>query len=258
MRDFWELIALVALGCASRAAASDQPPPRSRVDAAAAKPAPRTVRPSAPGPILVDGRRCREQSAQPFLLRQGQLAKPGATWAEQRQIAAARIRSIAYRTREYGYFHGFGSPGDNSHSPRYYAETTKFMGVPVVVNRKIVPALECVQAALLRDCAAHPYQPEHLSGLRLHNTYKDYEISNHVYGIAIDVDPARNPCCHCVGHWAKQAICRKHFASVYDEMAMPRCWVKVFERYGFYWLGHDELGDTMHFEFLGDPERILE
>ena len=27
--------------------------------------------------------------------------------------------------------------------------------------------------------------------------------------------------------------------------------------YGFYWLGHDALEDTMHFEFLGDPEQIL-
>jgi hypothetical protein len=38
-------------------------------------------------------------------------------------------------------------------------------------------------------------------------------------------------------------------------MAMPECWVTAFERYGFYWLGHDELKDTMHFEFLGDPSK---
>jgi hypothetical protein len=33
--------------------------------------------------------------------------------------------------------------------------------------------------------------------------------------------------------------------------------VHAFERYGFYWLGHDVLQDTMHFEFLGDPDRIV-
>jgi hypothetical protein len=33
--------------------------------------------------------------------------------------------------------------------------------------------------------------------------------------------------------------------------------VQAFERFGFYWLGHDALQDTMHFEFLGDPDRIL-
>jgi hypothetical protein len=38
---------------------------------------------------------------------------------------------------------------------------------------------------------------------------------------------------------------------------MPECWVHAFERYGFYWLGHDVLRDTMHFEFLGDPARIV-
>lgn len=38
---------------------------------------------------------------------------------------------------------------------------------------------------------------------------------------------------------------------------MPRCWVSAFERFGFYWLGRDALEDTMHFEFLGDPDRIL-
>jgi hypothetical protein len=40
-------------------------------------------------------------------------------------------------------------------------------------------------------------------------------------------------------------------------MAMPECWVHAFERFGFYWLGHDVLKDTMHFEFLGDPDKIV-
>ena len=37
--------------------------------------------------------------------------------------------------------------------------------------------------------------------------------------------------------------------------ALPKCWIDAFEHYGFYWLGRDpDLRDTMHFEFLGDPE----
>jgi hypothetical protein len=39
-------------------------------------------------------------------------------------------------------------------------------------------------------------------------------------------------------------------------MSMPECWIRQFERYGFYWLGRDELEDTMHFEFLGDPDQV--
>ena len=41
-------------------------------------------------------------------------------------------------------------------------------------------------------------------------------------------------------------------------MAMPKSWVDTFERFGFYWLGHDVLQDTMHFEFLGDPDKVTE
>jgi hypothetical protein len=33
--------------------------------------------------------------------------------------------------------------------------------------------------------------------------------------------------------------------------------VDTFERFGFYWLGNDVLEDTMHFEFLGDPDKII-
>lgn len=256
------LVALLVLGCASEhdngdtGAAPADPPPAASATAPAASVAFHTsVRPA---PVEVTGHACREQPAQDFLLRKGQIAKPGAPAAVQKQILAARKRSIQYRTREYGHFPGFGSSALNPHPPRYYAEQTTFMGLPVVLNRRIVPALHCVEAALKRDCSAHPYQPVHLSGMRFHNTYKDYEVSNHVYGIAIDVDPGKNPCCDCVGRWRKKKICKKHFDSLFDEMAMPRCWVKVFERYGFHWLGHDELHDTMHFEFLGDPDRILE
>jgi hypothetical protein len=200
---------------------------------------------------------CREQPAQDFLLRDGQIAKVGASAAEQRAIEAARKHSIDYRTRQYGRFPGVGSRSDNPHSPQFYAKLTKFMGLPVVVNEKIVPALACVEAALLRECTEHPYRPRQVSGLRRNNTFVDYEVSNHVYGIAIDIDPDLNPCCHCVGNWSRRAACAKTVSSPYDRMAMPKCWVEVFERYGFHWLGHDELEDTMHFEFLGDPERIM-
>lgn len=263
MRRCLLLAVLLALGCASerdpttkRAQPDPAPDPPAKAADSAKPPFHATVSPT-PASGASDSR-CRKQPAQAFLLRKGQIAQPGTSAVEFKQILAARRRSIEYRTREYGHFPGFGSSADNPHPPRYYAEQTTFMGIPVVLNRKIVPALHCVEAALKRDCAAHPYQPRHLSGMRFHNTFKDYEVSNHVYGIAIDIDPDKNPCCDCVGHWAKAKICKKHYKSLFDEMAMPKCWVTVFESYGFHWLGHDELHDTMHFEFLGDPDRILE
>ena len=42
----------------------------------------------------------------------------------------------------------------------------------------------------------------------------------------------------------------------YQRMILPWCWVEVFEKYGFYWLGRDKLQDTMHYDFLGDPEVV--
>jgi hypothetical protein len=80
-------------------------------------------------------------------------------------------------------------------------------------------------------------------------------VSNHLLGIAIDIDPDRNPCCGCVDPWPTNPVCKKT-GTVYKRTALTRCWIQSFERFGFDWLGHDTLEDTMHFEFLGDPDRI--
>jgi hypothetical protein len=212
---------------------------------------------AAPAAPRTTGPQCREQPAQEFLLRAGQIAKIGAPAAERRAIEAARKRSIDYRTRHYGRFPGVGSRSDNPHPPGFYAKRATFMGLPVTLHEKVLPALACVEAALLRSCNEHAYRPRRIGGLRLDNTFKDYEVSNHVYGIALDIDPELNPCCNCVGKWSQDKACTKKVSSPFERMAMPKCWVEVFERYGFHWLGHDELEDTMHFEFLGDPERIM-
>jgi hypothetical protein len=203
--------------------------------------------------------RCREQPPQDFLLRKHQLAIIGAPKDVQNRIEDARRSAVAYRTRLYGRVPGFGKRSDNAHSPSFYAKRTTFMGLALVLNEKVIPALRCVEAALLRECKAPAYRPKHVGGLRVgENTFKDYEVSNHLYGIAIDIDSDLNPCCGCVDFWKDHPACKKKVASPFERMAMPKCWVDVFERHGFYWLGHDELEDTMHFEFLGDPAKVME
>ena len=97
-----------------------------------------------------------------------------------------------------------------------------------------------------------------MGGIRFRNTYKGFEVSNHVYGIAVDIEPDRNTCCGCVKPWNEHPLCKQRGKTVWQRMVMPRSWVETFERYGFYWLGHDVLQDTMHFEFLGDPDKIFE
>jgi hypothetical protein len=266
-KSVWPL--LLALGCAAQRTEQGGAPTESRKLPEVAASAPASARaitaPAAAATVLAAAapkvraseRQCLEQPAQDFLLRDGQIAKIGAPAAERRAIEAARKRSIDYRTLHYGRFPGVGNRADNPHPPRFYAKLTKFMGLPIVLHEKVLPALACVEAALSRECGEHPYQPKSVGGLRLDNTFKDYEISNHVYGIALDIDPDLNPCCNCVGKWSRAEACTKTVRSPFERMAMPKCWVDVFERYGFHWLGHDELEDTMHFEFLGDPDRIL-
>lgn len=200
---------------------------------------------------------CREQAAQPFLVRGSWFPKT----SDADKLKAARKMledSIRYRTEKYGFFEPFGQKGWNAHPPKHYAKTTSFLGMRVTVNERIIPALKCVEAALQASGAAGEYQPRAMGGIRYKNTYRGVEVSNHVYGIAVDIEPDKNTCCGCVKPWNEHPLCKDKSKSVWERMVMPRSWVETFEKYGFYWLGHDVLQDTMHFEFLGDPDKVTE
>lgn len=200
---------------------------------------------------------CREQAAQPFLIRGSWF--PRTSDAEKVKEGRKLLDdAIKYRTEKYGYFEGFGSPKANPHPPKFYAKSTTFMGMSVQVHERIIPALKCVEAALKASPAGNEYKPRAMGGIRFHNTYRGVEISNHVYGIAVDIEPDRNSCCGCVAPWPDNPLCKAKNKTVWERMAMPKSWVDTFERFGFYWLGHDVLQDTMHFEFLGDPDKITE
>jgi hypothetical protein len=189
---------------------------------------------------------CNDQAPQDFLIRENFLKEPG-----------GNQRAIQYRTDTYGYFPGFGRGSHHARAPLASVVTTTFMGLAVRMHRKVVPALKCVEEAIKERCGDHPYTARALAGVRMKNTYRGGEVTNHIYGIAIDVDPDINTCCGCVKPWSNAPRCQRPAKTEYDRMAMPECWVHGFERFGFYWLGHDVLRDTMHYEFLGDPDRIL-
>ncbi|MCL2777392.1 MAG: M15 family metallopeptidase [Polyangiaceae bacterium] len=200
---------------------------------------------------------CREQAAQPFLIRGNWF--PNSKDPEVIKHGRQQLENaIQYRTTTYGHFAGFGSPKANPHPPKFYAKSTTFMGLTIQVHEKIIPALKCVEAALKANGAADEYRPHSAGGIRFRNTYRGLEVSNHVYGIAIDIEPDKNTCCGCVAPWPNHPLCKAKNKTVWERMAMPKSWVDTFERYGFYWLGHDVLQDTMHFEFLGDPNKILD
>ena len=211
-------------------------------------PAPTPIPPPTPEPAAAPAptSACNEQPPQDFLIR-GNFLKD----------RDGNARAIQWRTDHYGWFRGFGRPGPDAQPPTAFVVDTTFMGLPVRMHRKVVPALKCVEEEIKLTCADHPYTAHALAGIRMKNTYRGGEVTDHAYGIAIDVDPAINTCCGCVPPWNDAPACKRPAKTEYDRMSMPECWVHAFERYGFYWLGHDVLRDTMHYEFLGDPDRIV-
>jgi hypothetical protein len=196
---------------------------------------------------------CPTQRPQSFLIRSN-FVKHGSL------NAAAHERALRYRAEQYGSIEGLGLERYNKEKAYTSALNVRFMGLPLQIHKKVAPALRCVERYIQRTCKAanQRYVPRALGGFRQNNTYRGGEISNHLFGIAIDIDPDRNPCCGCVAPWPNHPACRRSAnESVFERTALPRCWIDAFEHYGFYWLGRDpDLRDTMHFEFLGNPELL--
>jgi D-alanyl-D-alanine carboxypeptidase-like protein len=192
---------------------------------------------------------CPTQKPQAFLIRSN-FVKHGALNPK------AHEQALRYRAEQYGSIDGLGLDHYNKQKAYANAVSVHFMGRPLQIHKKVAPALRCVERHLERTCTSpeERYTPRAVGGFRQANTYRGGEVSNHLFGIAIDIDPNRNPCCGCVAPWRDDPACRKPDATVFERAALTRCWIDGFERYGFYWLGRDpELRDTMHFEFLGDP-----
>jgi hypothetical protein len=200
--------------------------------------------------------KCNEQRAQSFLMRNTYIYRVGLTPDEVQHRKILHRNAIEYRTRHYGTVEGFGDLTLNPRPPYDYTSEARFFGINIRMNTRVLFALGCVEETIKQTCSNAPYVPLKLDGLRAHNTFHNNEVSNHLYGIAIDVDPERNACCHCVAPSKDAPICKKPATTPFDHAEIPPCWVDAFERYGFYWLGHDVLEDTMHFEFLGNPNQI--
>lgn len=200
---------------------------------------------------------CNVQDPQEFLIRANWTTKGYMERDEIRSRRQVHSRAIRYRTENYGFFEGFGIREWNSRTPLQNAVNLRLFDRPIRLNSRVVDAARCVEQEIARTCQ-DDYAPRRLSGIRDRNTYHNGEVSNHVYGIAVDLDPRENTCCNCVKEWRLHPLCQATPRTIFERMTMPACWVEGFEKYGFYWLGHDRLMDTMHFEFLGDPEHILQ
>lgn len=193
---------------------------------------------------------CRVQKPQAFLKRR--------VFVKNGMIDGGKqARAVRWLAEHYGHVDDETTRKINPNSARGQAKIVRFMGLPVMIHEKIAPALACVEKRIRKTCKGRSrYTPHAIGGFRDANTYRGPEVSNHLFGIAIDIDPDQNPCCGCVDPWPTNPICKVKTGSVYERTALPKRFIKAFERYGFDWLGHDSLEDTMHFEFLGDPDRI--
>ena len=193
---------------------------------------------------------CRVQPPQKFLERR--------SFMKGRSVDAGKhLKALKYLATHYGNAGDATTPGWNGDGAASHAKTVSFFGLHISVHEKVAPALTCVEKRIRDNCHGRSgYTPRAIGGFRSSNTYRGPEVSNHLFGIALDIDPDRNPCCGCVDPWPTSPLCQQQVKSAYERTAMPKCWIKSFERYGFDWLGHDTLEDTMHFEFLGDPDEI--
>jgi hypothetical protein len=190
-------------------------------------------------------RGCKREKAKSFLIRKNYLKNGGLP------------KALRFRAERYGWVEGAGLEDFAEHSALSQAVDTRFMGLPIRVHKKVAPKLRCVERTIKKSCngKGKRYVPKAIGGFRESNTYRKGEVSNHMFGIAIDIDPDRNPCCGCVDPWPNHRYCQAGKKSVYEKTELTRCWIEAFENHGFYWLGHDSLEDTMHFEYLGDPDR---
>lgn len=230
---------------ASSAPSAELPPAASESvePIASAEPGPAASASPPAGPV------CNPQKAFGFLIRKSYIPVSVKKQAHE--------KALRFRATTYGSVKGFGDPAWNATLAKSQVVSTTVFGLPVSVHKKIVPALACAEAEIKASCGGSPYAPGVLAGIRDHNTYRGGEVTNHMFGIAIDLDPLLNSCCGCTKKWQASPLCQKKAKTIWERMSMPKCWVDAFEKYGFYWLGHDKLQDTMHFEFLADPAKIL-
>jgi hypothetical protein len=196
---------------------------------------------------------CRLQKPLRFLER-SQIVRKG------RLDGKANQRALRYRVEHYGRVAGVELSTTNPELASTQIVATRFFGLPLSLHRRVVPALRCVERRIRKVCTSPKsrYTPQAVGGFRQLNTYRGGEVSNHLFGIAVDIDPERNPCCGCVEPWPTHRACQGDVKTIYERTELPRCWIQAFRRYGFFWLGDDpQLRDTMHFEYLGNPERVL-
>jgi len=154
---------------------------------------------------------------------------------------------VRYRTERYGPLPGLRQRRAKTALSALYATRRPSHGFLAQPEPPGDPGLACVERAIQARMCQHSLPAARVLGLRPTTPTRTYEIrttstASRSTSIRIRILlRLRAPV-------ESTPLCRDKSRTVLQRMAMPECWVHHFERYGFYWLGHDELEDTMHFE----------
>lgn len=107
-----------------------------------------------------------------------------------------------------------------------------FFGKSLQAHEKVVPCLKAVEAEI-KAKGLDDYKVRSIGGYHPRPGEPLYFF--HMYGGAVDINPDTNPYCDC------------------DTHDIPDSWVKIFEKYGFFWGGNFRTTkDWMHFEWHGE------
>lgn len=122
-----------------------------------------------------------------------------------------------------------GQPGSN-------LVTYNLFGNEVSVNEKLTPFLDNIQKEV--NAANTGYSFDNIQTYNYRGKIGGGGLSTHSWGIAIDINPDRNP--YQLGNWGA------------PETDIPPQIIDIFKKYGFQW-GGDWAGqrDAMHFEWYG-------
>jgi hypothetical protein len=140
-------------------------------------------------------------------------------------------------------------------------KTTFFLGMKTMIHRDLLEDLAAVEEAILvaaqNDAAVRGF----IAGLRSVEGYNfrrvdgTASLSNHSYGVAVDLLPASYGGRQVYWRWARDGRVDWLGLSSRDRYSIPPPIVEAFERYGFVWGGKWRFFDTIHFEYR--PEIMI-
>lgn len=140
-------------------------------------------------------------------------------------------------------------------------KTTYFMGFQVMIHRDLLEDLARVEERLAAEMENDPALKEYiesvdfLTGFNWRPIDGTRSLSNHSYGIAIDIIPKDYRGKRAYWRWFKDEISRWYELPWENRYAPPASLVRAFEAEGFLWGGKWFFFDGIHFEYR--PEILI-